>query len=214
MVSECITSVHPLLDSELAAQMAGHDRLVFWVVRRQWLGRLSFAEALQAGRIGLWRALQSYDPARGTRFSTYAVPAIARAVWDEVAAARTASLLLSSAPSDLVAETDFSEPLHQAQVGQALHALVAALPARLRAVVVWHYGLDATLPQTFAQIGQRWAISRQRVQQLHLQALRVLAHPAHSHALRCLVGRQQRVAYQQTLARQRRHARTTRKGAR
>jgi hypothetical protein len=60
--------------------MARHERLVDWVVRRQYLGRLSYAEALQAGRIGLWQALRRYDPARGCRLSTYAVPAIRRAV--------------------------------------------------------------------------------------------------------------------------------------
>ena len=68
---------------EIAQAMAKHERLVHWVVRRQWLGELSYAEALHVGRIGLWRALQGYDPSRGTAFSTYAVPAIARATWAE-----------------------------------------------------------------------------------------------------------------------------------
>jgi DNA-directed RNA polymerase sigma subunit (sigma70/sigma32) len=36
--------------------MVEHDGLVQAVVRRQVLGNLPFAEALQAGRIGLWRA--------------------------------------------------------------------------------------------------------------------------------------------------------------
>src|SRR5207247_7147584 len=71
-----------------AAGMAAHAGLVVWVVRGQWLGGLPFAEALQAGRIGLWRALMGYDPGRGVRFSSYAVPAIRRAVWAEVAAYR------------------------------------------------------------------------------------------------------------------------------
>ncbi len=68
--------------------MARYERLMHWVVRRQWLGKLSYVEALQAGRIGLWRALQGYDPQRGTAFSTYAVPAIARVVWRAVAQAK------------------------------------------------------------------------------------------------------------------------------
>jgi DNA-directed RNA polymerase sigma subunit (sigma70/sigma32) len=40
--------------------MVEHDGLVRAVVRRQVLGSLPFAEALQAGRIGLWRAILSY----------------------------------------------------------------------------------------------------------------------------------------------------------
>ena len=82
---ECSTSAVPRSEHDLAAQMATHERLVVWVVRRQWLGSLTFAEALQAGRIGLWQALCHYDPARGTQFSTYAVPAIAHRIWRAVA---------------------------------------------------------------------------------------------------------------------------------
>jgi DNA-directed RNA polymerase sigma subunit (sigma70/sigma32) len=42
--------------------MATHENLVHAVVRRQTLGHLPFCEALHAGRIGLWRAIQGYDP--------------------------------------------------------------------------------------------------------------------------------------------------------
>ena len=45
--------------------MARHEGLVPFVVRRQTLGQLSFAAAMQAGRIGLWRAIRGYDPRRG-----------------------------------------------------------------------------------------------------------------------------------------------------
>jgi hypothetical protein len=46
--------------------MAEHEGLVHAVVRRQVLGDLLFAEALQAGRIGLWRAILGYDPGCGS----------------------------------------------------------------------------------------------------------------------------------------------------
>ncbi|MGD9047085.1 MAG: sigma factor, partial [Anaerolineae bacterium] len=56
----------------LARLMAAHEGLVQVVVRKQALGHLPFAEALQAGRIGLWRAILGFDPERGYAFSTYA----------------------------------------------------------------------------------------------------------------------------------------------
>lgn len=59
--------------SSIAQALAEHERLVHWVVRRQWLGILPYSEALQVGRIALWRALEDYDPTQGTAFSTYAV---------------------------------------------------------------------------------------------------------------------------------------------
>ncbi|MCK4451577.1 MAG: hypothetical protein KAX26_13410, partial [Anaerolineae bacterium] len=60
----CSASLNTLMDR--------HDGLVQAVVRQQVLGDLPFAEALQAGRIGLWRAILGFDPSRGLAFSTYA----------------------------------------------------------------------------------------------------------------------------------------------
>jgi DNA-directed RNA polymerase sigma subunit (sigma70/sigma32) len=54
--------------------MTRHDGLVQAVVRQQVLGELPFEEALQAGRMGLWRATLGFDLARGFAFSTYAWP--------------------------------------------------------------------------------------------------------------------------------------------
>ncbi len=64
--------------------MSQHNGLVYAVVRQQVLGSLSYDEALQAGRTGLWRAILGYDPERGTTFSTYAWTAIMRSVWAAV----------------------------------------------------------------------------------------------------------------------------------
>ena len=210
-MSQSITSPRRVPDPALGEQMAQHEGLVGWVVRRQRLGALSFDDALHAGRLGLWHALQGYDPTRTPCVSTYAVPAITHAVWRAVAAASPEPLALPLPSADLVDATDLSDIVHDAQVHDALYALVAALPPRLREVIRARYGLDGTLPQTFVQIGKAWGISHQRVQQLHRQALLLLAHPARSHALRLLTDHRHRDAYQQSLARQRRHARANRR---
>jgi DNA-directed RNA polymerase specialized sigma subunit len=60
----------------LNALMERHDGLVLAVVRRQVLGDLAYTEALQPGRIRLWRAIMRFDPSRGCAFSTYAWPSI------------------------------------------------------------------------------------------------------------------------------------------
>ena len=72
----CLVSLNEL--------MRRHDGLVQAVTRQQVLGDLPFAEALQAGRIGLWRAILGFDPHRGLAFSTYAWPAIMRQIWRAV----------------------------------------------------------------------------------------------------------------------------------
>jgi RNA polymerase sigma factor (sigma-70 family) len=194
----------------LAQQMAQHERLVHWVVRRQWLGALSFQDALHEGRIGLWSALRRYDPQRGTAFSTYAVPAIAHAIWRAVALENRFSV--ADPPYTLrVTDIDVMDALDRAQISAALHDLAAQLPPRLRHIVVAHHGLDGNPPRTFAAIGAALGVSRQRVHQLHGQAILWLAHPAHSLPLRRLLERCSRQDYQRALARQRQAARQPRR---
>jgi RNA polymerase sigma factor (sigma-70 family) len=192
------------------AAMAVHEGLVRWVVRRQQRGALTFADALHAGRLGLWRAVLGYDEQRGTRFSTYAVPAIEHAVWRAVAQAEPGV----RPDVGVVAEPDWWEDpadgLHRAEVGAAVRALVAELPPGPRRIVVAHHGLDGGGPVSLAHLGRQLGVSRQRVHAMHTAALVWLAQPARSRALRELVGRQTRADYQRALARQRRLARTRR----
>ncbi len=199
------------LPGDLDQQMATHEGLVRWVVRQQWRGEVAFAECLHAGRIGLWQVLRHYDPTRGTRFSSYAVPAIQHAVWAAVAGQRQeAARQEAAARLGGTALSDPVENVHRAQVRAALHAVVGRLPPRLRQVIVAHYGLDTGAPQSFAAIGAMLGVSRQRVQQLHVLALLWLAQPDHSRAVRRLLDRQRRRDYHQALARQRQHAWATR----
>ena len=87
--------------------MSHHERLVPFVVRRQTLGKLSFAEAVQAGRIGLWKAILGYDRQRGYAFSTYACTAIARHIWQAVKRAeRAAPESVGVVPTVTIDETD------------------------------------------------------------------------------------------------------------
>jgi len=195
--------------------MAKHEGLVGWVVRRQRLGGLPFADALQEGRIGLWRALAGYDPTRGIAFSSYAVPAITRALWRAVASQESAGG--SDESASLVGRTwpsvewpDVVEDFHQASVRAELRSLVGQLPERLREVTASHYGLAGLAPESYAAIGRRLGVSRQRVQQLQLAAIVWLAQPTHSLALRRLLGRNRATDYNQALRRQNRLARARR----
>ncbi len=55
-MDDCSTEAYEGTNQITSADLAQHERLVRWVVRRQWLGELSFQDALQEGRIGLWSA--------------------------------------------------------------------------------------------------------------------------------------------------------------
>jgi RNA polymerase sigma factor (sigma-70 family) len=179
--------------------------LVHWVVHRQWLGLLPYQEAVQAGRIGLWRAVKGYDPGRGRAFSTYAVPAIRRAVWRAVVEAhRQESVPYSYTSSAAYLPPDIGgalDEVERCQVYDALYDLVGCLPCRLAFVIVARYGLSGDVPQSWPAIAQALHVTRQRIQQLHAEALLWLAHPAHSVRLRRLLGRNTVADYRAYLVR-------------
>lgn len=168
--------------------MARHDGLVQAIVRQQVLGDLPFSEAVQAGRIGLWRAILGFDPSRGLAFSTYAWPCIKHQIWRAV---KTHSRLLCKQRQAL----RWSEAPDPAAVWEAkaiqrtLQALVRRLPPRLEYVVVARYGLNGHAPLFYRQIGAALGLTGERARQLHSAALVWLRHPAHSYLLRSLLGR-------------------------
>jgi RNA polymerase sigma factor (sigma-70 family) len=131
---------------DIVRALAEHERLVHWVVRRQWLGELAYAEAVQAGRIALWRAVRGYDPQRGYAFSSYAVPAIKHAIWREVAQAQPSPQeMLTPHPPQTAPEVD--EIVERVLVWEALTRLLKCLPHRLQLVIVARYGLNGEAPQ-------------------------------------------------------------------
>lgn len=179
----------------LARLMAAHEGLVPAVVRKQVLGDLPFAEALQAGRIGLWHAILGFDPQRGSAFSTYAWTCIMHQVWREVKLAeRTharaiAYLPLNEAFSSLPGTADPAQVWEASAVRTALWDLLARLPERLRIVVLARYGLTGQRRTFYPRIGAMLRVSAERARQLHSEALIWLRQPAHSQQLRSLLGR-------------------------
>jgi RNA polymerase sigma factor (sigma-70 family) len=199
-MQKCSTTSSVWHMPDITQALAEHERLVHWVVRRQWLGELTYAEAVQAGRIALWRALRGYDPQRGYAFSSYAVPAIARAIWRAVAQARPhAQEVLTPDPPQ--AAPDLDEVVESSLLRRALYCLVRQLPHPLYEVIVARYGLSGDAPKTFAAIGHMLGVTRQRAQQRHVEALLWLADPAHSNAVRRLLERNTVPDYQDYLVR-------------
>ena len=177
-----------------------HEGLVREIVAHQPLCGLPFEEALQAGRIGLWRAIEGYDPQRGTRFSTYAYPAIIRQVWDAVR--RKCARERRQVPQALLGvffeanSPDERQKEEWEEVEKILRGMVAGLPERQGEVIRRHYGLEGQVRQTLAEIGGQWGVSRQRVYQIEEAALVWLRQPGHSQELRNLLRRHSQVEYE------------------
>jgi RNA polymerase sigma factor (sigma-70 family) len=168
--------------------MDRHDGLVHAVVRKQILGSLPYGEALQAGRIGLWRAVLGYDPDRGA-FSTYAWPSITRHIWRAVKEAERLLQPLEVMPADPPLRTLGPELVWEADaIHDALYDLVKRQPRRLRTIIIARYGLYGCPVAFYREIGVRLRLSGERVRQLHTEALVMLRHAAHSQHLRSLLG--------------------------
>jgi RNA polymerase sigma factor (sigma-70 family) len=179
--------------------MQRHERLVHTVLRRQSSGPLSYTESLQAGRIGLWRAVLRFDPSRGVAFSTYAGVAIKRRIWRAVKQAqRPQGWLASESPPDPRALAE--EKLWWGEVKAALAAAIGRLPGRQREVMLARCGWDGEPPRNFTQIGQEWGVSHQAAEYWYHKALVSLRLPAVSGSLRQLWGQGSREDYARSQA--------------
>lgn len=180
--------------------MEQHDGLVHAFIRRQGGGDISYEEALQAGRIGLWRAIEGYDPTRGTTFSTYAWVAIWRQIHHRAQELRPSNeVWAQELPASRVVPDPAAE-LEGKLIQEALHDLVGQLPKHLGQVIVGRYGLDGAAPHTLKGLGQVLGLSGERVRQLQQEALAWLRHPAHSWRLRQLAGKNTAADYRRALA--------------
>lgn len=179
--------------------LARHDGLVHAVIRREGSGALTYEEALQAGRIGLWRAVLGYDPGYGTAFSTYAWVAIRRHI-RRTAAQETDDTAYGLIASPLRQTPDLAGHVERVQVHEALHMLLSQLPERLRRVTLARYGLDGAPCRSLRQLGAQLGLSHERIRQLEQDALVWLRHPAHSLLLRQRLGKNTVADYRQALA--------------
>lgn len=182
--------------ASLNALMWQHERLVHAVVRKQWRGGWRYEEVVQEGRLGLWRAILKYDPERGTAFSTYAWPAIARQVW---AAVRQRQRKAAAPPPSHSVPGAEESAADWARAYQLLHEMVARLPAKEQQLVKQYYGLDGGGGCTQRALSAPLGCTRQAVG-YHLQkAIRRLRHPGWSGELRAHLGLNRRAAYRAAL---------------
>ncbi len=158
--------------------VAANQRLVA-VARRYQQRGLPLDDLVQEGTVGLLRAIDLFDPARGYKFSTYAVWWIKQAMRRALAW----QVPLAHVPDNVQME--------RARLARQAHALHAALghppsPADLAAATGLphaRHGLDGQPPRTLHEIGQQLGLTRERVRQIEAKALTRLRDPALRHWL-------------------------------
>jgi len=171
------------------------------MVNRLASGKVECADLFQEGRIGLWQAIKHYEVGRGVAFSSYACVVIEHQLWQAVRRSQKAEGWLEAASREEDLER-VVQVWQQEQIQQGLGDELAILPKRLREVIERHYGMCGAVPQNLAQIGRGWGLCRERIRQLHEEALALMRLPALSIRLRGLCEREERSHYRETLRQQ------------
>lgn len=162
-----------------------NENLIHFVVQRQYQGSAGYRDLVQEGRIGLWRAIQHFDPTRGTPFGSYALVAIQYHIWRAVVLSERqcpSPEVLEQVAADLAESVQEDEnpcvdPAVVFELREQHRVLLAAVQATCdRHSARWEhalvaYGLDGYPASSLAEVGRRDGVTRERMRQYREHAL-------------------------------------------
>jgi len=161
-------------------------RLVVSIAKRHVLsGPQTLFELISDGNVSLMQAVENFDYSRGNRFSTYASWAIMRNFARSVPKERYFLDRFSTSYDsvlDLAASMRTYDPneVNITELRESIDAVLTQLSPRERTILIDHYGLDSEGERkTFDQLGRRLGLSKERVRQIEIRALRKLRRILH-----------------------------------
>ncbi|MGB2819939.1 MAG: sigma-70 family RNA polymerase sigma factor [Phycisphaerae bacterium] len=155
-------------------------RLVVSIAKKHVGGPQGLFELISDGNVSLMMAVEKFDYSRGNRFSTYASWAIIRNFARSVPRERYQLDRFATGHDevlDIAAGMRVYDPneLNLPELRESIDVVLAQLKPRERAILIDHYGLDeGAQAMTFDQLGRHMGISKERVRQIEIQALKKL----------------------------------------
>ena len=161
-------------DAAARERLIRHNlRLVAHICKKYYAGNSAQDDMISIGTIGLIKAVDTFDPAKGKRFASYASRCIENELRMDLRRGRRTGVTLSlqepleadgqlTLADTLPDEADMEAGCESRADAARLRALVDALPARERAIMRQRYGFDGA-PKTQQQTAQALHISRSYV---------------------------------------------------
>ena len=177
-------------DTEARNVLIRHNlRLVAHIMKKYYAQTSEQEDLISIGTLGLIKSISSFDPAKGTRFATYAARCIENEILMYFRSRRKTAQEVSLSDyietgteggalslMDVVGEEpDMTQQLEAREQRQRLRQAVArCLTDRERQVITLRYGLDGGEPCRQKRTGQLVGISRSYVSRIEKQALQKL----------------------------------------
>ena len=144
--------------------------LVVFIAKTYVDAAYGISECVSDGSFALIRAVDLFDFARGTKFSTYAARSIRNHLWwNKQRFIRRCGLSLVPFEASLATfDSNLVEPSTEQgreRLESAVRRWLGRLNERERRIIICRYGLGGVPEQTLTQLGQHLGISKQRVRQ-------------------------------------------------
>ncbi len=175
-------------DAEARDKIIRHNlRLVAHIAKKYYASPADQEDLISIGTIGLIKAVNSFDSAKGARFATYAARCIENEILMQFRAGKKSQNDVSIQDpldgepdggltlNDVMADGfNMHEDFERKEEARTLHQVVNRLSGRERQIVILRYGLSNAGPLTQQQTAEILNISRSYVSRIEKKALAML----------------------------------------